>query len=107
MKVIGLIGEHPNDTDSIKVLLSKYLGAEVEFIYLLKNLTGGMLDEKKKDKFNLTMKNRLRREFELENPDIVIFIRDLDAVKNSPDYHEKLKHRKGFFSQGNKVVDKK
>ena len=44
---IGLVGEDPNDTDSIKNLLEKKYKKRVQFITLLKRINGYQLDNNK------------------------------------------------------------
>jgi hypothetical protein len=95
---IGLVGEAPNDTQSIKNLLQKrYSVDKFEFVFMLQRINGSNLDSQKTKRF-------LRIEFEFQKPDIVIFIRDLDSVlPNKP----KLYERKNYFTESNRVVDKR
>lgn len=95
---IGLVGEAPNDSNAIKNLLNKKYGLPDYLFYaLLNNIHGSQLDNQK-------TKRLLRIEYEIEKPDIVIFIRDLDGTlkKNTT-----LKSRNKYFGDCNKVVDKK
>lgn len=95
---IGLVGEAPNDTQSIKNLLSKKYSIEKhEFLFMLQRINGSTLDSQKTKRF-------LRIEYELQKPDIVIFIRDLDCVLPNM---KKLYERKNYFTSSNNVVDKK
>jgi len=95
---IGLVGEAPNDTQSVQCLLEKkYSLPEYEYCFLLNRINGSQLDSQKTKRF-------LRIEYESENPDIVIFIRDLDSILPNK---EKLDLRKTYFSSSNSVVDKK
>jgi len=116
MKTIGLVGEAPNDTESIKNLLSKEYEVLV-FITLLNNIRGSLLeddfllgkDKKKKKnqpdgKINKKIKVLLRIEYQSSKPDIVIFIRDLDSLKSNK---HQLQIRKKYFAEVNSVVDKK
>jgi len=97
MITVGLVGESPNDTQSIKnLLLKKYDSAKISFITLLKNINGGQLDSQKTKRF-------LRREYETIKPNLVIFIRDLDGLDS--DQHQ-LSIRKKYFTEFNSVVDK-
>lgn len=93
---IGLIGEAPNDTDSVKHLLSKKY-TDVEFISLLKRVNGSQLDNQKTKSF-------LRKEYEWNKPDCVLFIRDLDGLESEV---EKIRKRKEYFKEFNSVVDGK
>jgi hypothetical protein len=93
---IGLVGEAPNDTQSIKnLLISKY--ADLDFFFMLQRINGASLDSQKTKRF-------LRIEYETQKPDIVIFIRDLDAILPN---RKKLYERKDYFTSSNRVVDKK
>ncbi len=95
---IGLVGEAPNDTEAIKNLLSKkYTGTKFEYFLMIINVGGSELDNQKS-------KRVLRIEFEVEKPDIVIFIRDLDGLENDK---SKLKSRKNYYIQSNSIVNKK
>jgi len=94
--IVGLVGEAPNDTQSIKNLLEKNFH-ECDFKFLLNNITGSQLDEQK-------TKHLLRKEYRFEKPDIVIFIRDLDALENNA---KQIEIRKQYFRDFNSVVDKK
>lgn len=95
---IGLVGEAPSDTISIKNLLEKkYSKEKYEFFSMLKIINGSNLDSQKTKRF-------LRIEYEIQKPDIVIFIRDLDSVLPNK---KKLYERKNYFTQSNRVVNKK
>ncbi len=94
---IGLIGESPHDTKAIKNLLNQSLKEKVSFFEMVKNVRGSNLDDRRTKHF-------LRKNFELKQPDLVIFIRDLDALENDA---KLLKQRKRYFSEFNSVVDKK
>jgi hypothetical protein len=94
---VGLVGENPNDTIAIRALLRSRLGNGIEFFDLLKNVNGDDLGNQK-------MKHRFRREFQIEKPDIVLFIRDLDALESDLDQMER---RKAYFGEWNNVVDRK
>jgi len=95
---IALLGEAPNDTDSIQaLLLKKYSADKYHFFPLLNRIHGSSLDAQKTKRF-------LRIEYEIEQPDLVIFIRDLDGLADEKD---KLKKRKEYFTDFNSVVDKK
>lgn len=72
-KKIGLIGEDPSDTAAIRnLLLKKY---DYDFIPLLKNQTGDNLETAK-------TKRMLSVELERRKLDLLIFIRDLDALES-------------------------
>lgn len=95
---IGLVGEAPHDTNSIFNLLSKQPEfVAVDFIALINNLHGSLLDNQK-------TKHILRKQFENEKPNIVIFIRDLDGtLANNNTYDIRMEYFKNF----NSIVDRK
>lgn len=96
---IGLVGEAPNDTAAIQNLLSKNENYKnFEFATLLRDINGSMLDN------NKTFRRILRIEYETQKPDLIIFIRDLDALETDRD--AKLK-RQETFNYSNRIVDKK
>ncbi|WP_177764110.1 DUF4276 family protein [Flavobacterium sp. I3-2] len=85
---IGLVGEAPHDTESIKfLLLKKY--TSFEFVPLLSDVTGDMLEDPK-------TKHILAKQFLSEKLDFTIFVRDLDS-------HEKdraqILLRKNYFNE--------
>jgi|RhiMetdeSRZDD1v2_1073273.scaffolds.fasta_scaffold12372_5 uncharacterized protein DUF4276 len=94
---IGMIGESPSDTTCIANLLNKKYASYVQFFPLIKNIHGSNLDNRK-------IKRQLRREYELEKPDYILFIRDLDGFEH---HFELLNYRKTWFSDLKSVVDKK
>ncbi|MEQ9300346.1 MAG: DUF4276 family protein [Cyclobacteriaceae bacterium] len=98
---IGLVGEHPNDSDCIENLLSRYY--DHEYFKLIRQVTGSQLDEKN----NTKLKRQIRLEYEWEKPTVVIFIRDLDATRQSSDYQQKRNFRNQYFADFRSVVDGK
>lgn len=95
---IGLVGEAPNDTESMKnLLIKRYPVEKFNFFSMLQIINGSNLDSQKTKRF-------LRIEFEQQKPDIVIFIRDLDSTLPNK---EKLYERKNYFTTSNNVVNKK
>ncbi len=95
---IGLVGEAPNDTESMKnLLIKRYPVEKFNFFSMLKIINGSNLDSQKTKRF-------LRIEFEQQKPDVVIFIRDLDASLKD---RTKLYERKNYFTSSNSVVNKK
>ncbi len=75
MKRIGLVGEDPNDTASIKNLLAQKFGQQVFFKPLLKNIRGHQLD-------NNSTERSLKAELLNEDFDTIIFIRDIDGLQS-------------------------
>lgn len=94
---IGLVGEAPNDTQSIQNLMEKSYNSGFDFFFMLDRINGSNLDSQKTKRF-------LRIEYETKKPDLIIFIRDLDSVLPNK---LKLYDRKLYFTNSNKVVDKK
>lgn len=95
---IGLVGEAPNDTQSIKnLLLKRYTDKKYEFVFMLQRINGSNLDSQRTKRF-------LRIEFESQKPDVVIFIRDLDSILPNK---LKLYERKNYFTTSNSVVNKR
>jgi hypothetical protein len=94
---VGMVGENPSDTSAIANLLGKKYSSEVQFFFMLKYINGSNLDSPK-------IKRQLRREYEIEKPDYVLFIRDLDGLEHN---YELLNYRKSWFSELKSVVDKK
>lgn len=93
---IGLLGEAPSDVICIQNLLSKRYN-EFDYVPMLDRINGSQLDSNKTKRF-------LRVEYEFKKPNVVVFIRDLDALQTDK---TQLKIRKKYFSDFNSVVDKK
>jgi len=94
---IGMIGEYPTDVDCIASLLMKKYKEQIVLFPLIYDLHGSMLENPK-------IKRQLRKEYEIEKPDFVLFIRDLDSLE---DNRFQLEQRKAYFTAFNSVVDKK
>jgi hypothetical protein len=94
---VGLIGEAPSDTNSIINLLKPIYKEHVIFFTLVNDIHGSQLDNQKTKRF-------LRKEFENEKPEIVVFIRDLDALETDNTQQDL---RKKYFSENNSVVNSK
>jgi hypothetical protein len=94
---IGLIGEDPNDTSSIKNLLDSEYKHKAKFIPLAKNIKGHQLDNPK-------LKKVLKIEYGEKRCKYVIFIRDLDGFESQK---SKVKLRQDWFNDLNKIVDGK
>jgi hypothetical protein len=97
MKTIGLIGEDPNDTISVKNLLLQKHPTGLVFKQLLKNRRGYQLD-------NARVEASLKIEFEEVNPHFVLFIRDVDGL---PSEAAKIKKVDDWFKKLNSVVNGK
>lgn len=121
-KLIALVGESPNDTEPLCKLLAKvFPSPEFEFASLLKRvhqeqLRGSLLDKdfqkKKRTKFGEfdgrrqppRLQTILRIEYKLKRPEIVVFVRDLDALASDK---AALKIKKEWFSKAKRIVDGK
>ena len=86
MVKVGLVGEDPNDTLSIKNLLEKRYKGKVQFHQLAKRIQGYQLDNPK-------IKKSFPIEFEHQEDSFLIYIRDLDAFKSLKD-REQAKTRR-------------
>jgi hypothetical protein len=84
MKIIGLVGEDPNDTESIKALLSRKF-PNCRFKHIIRGLRGWQLDNKGK------FLKLLSVEIRSANYHKIIFIRDLDALKSHTASYAKKK----------------
>lgn len=73
---VGLLGESPNDTAALKVLLQQKYAGRIQIFPLLKNL--------KADKVSgLKALRMLPKVYAAERPEVVVFIRDLDALASN------------------------
>ncbi|WP_158800167.1 DUF4276 family protein [Pedobacter sp. L105] len=88
---VGLVGEDPNDTSSMNLLLSKEYGKTVRFRNLVRGIRGTQLD-------TLKFRNALKIELEKERCEFAIFIRDLDAFSSQQDEVDK---KKAWFKLSN------
>lgn len=91
---VGLLGESPNDTKAVEKLLTPRYGGLVEFFTLVRNVTGDNLVEAGTFK-------QLRREYQYERPNLVVVIRDLDALETDK---AQLRNRKAYFRKVAKQV---
>jgi hypothetical protein len=94
---VGLVGEDPNDTLSIKNLLEKRYQRKVQFKSFTKAGTGYGLESAK-------TKKSIPIEFEEKKCDFVIFIRDLDAFESQK---TKVQKRMNWFNEFNRFVKNK
>jgi hypothetical protein len=91
---VGLLGESPNDTKAVTRLLAPRYGTQVEFFPLVDNITGDNLEME--GTFKL-----LRREYQYERPNLVVVIRDLDALETDK---AQLRKRRAYFRKVKKQV---
>jgi hypothetical protein len=94
---IGLLGESPHDTKSVSNLLSR-MYPEFEFVNLIEDIHGSQLDQLQ------PTKRLLRLEYQEHKPDVVVFIRDLDALVTDK---SQVRKRLEYFREFKTVVDRK
>ena len=100
MKRIGVLGENENDVASIVALLRGKFVSGFEFFSLLLDVNGDSLA-------NEEYKKRFRKEFEWQRDveggvDLVIFIRDLDALETN---RAAIRARQSWFRDWNKTIN--
>ncbi|MFT5619066.1 MAG: hypothetical protein ACI85I_002305 [Arenicella sp.] len=98
---VAILGESHSDSDALINLLARKFSL-IEFLKMpaKKTATGSMLDNPK-------VRRAFRVEFEFEKPDLVILSRDLDAIRKSEDYSQKLEERKEYFSKLKRTFNQK
>ena len=94
---IGLVGEDPNDTLSIKNILKKRYSGKVQFYQLAQRIRGYQLDNPK-------IKRSLPIEFEDKKCSFIVYIRDLDAFKTNK---AKLNEKLNWFKSLDATINKK
>lgn len=94
---VGLLGEAPHDTNAIARLLGRHFGDQIHFFPLVNNIRGSLIEEQ-------WVKHRLRVEYQLQQPNLVVFIRDLDALEGNK---AQINQRKAYFRDFSSVVDRK
>lgn len=95
--VVGLLGESPNDTNSVRALLGQRYGKRVRFVIISPEITGSQLDTAKLQKIVLI-------NYRFQKPDLVVVIRDLDAPETD---RRKKVERLLFFRKLNKGLERK
>lgn len=95
---IALLGEYPTDSESVKNLFSRHY-AEAEFKTLLFGIHGSNLDD-----LNNQLRRLIRIEYEDYQPDLLIFIRDLDGLNNTTGRKKKRKLQ-SVFSKIKSIVE--
>jgi len=93
---VGLVGEDPNDTLSIKNLLEQRYKAKVKFYQLAKRIKGFQLDNPK-------IRKSLPIEFADKKCKFIVYIRDLDAFKSED---TKLRAKVKWFKDLDAFVNK-
>ncbi|CAM3945027.1 DUF4276 domain-containing protein [Mucilaginibacter galii] len=94
---VGLVGEDPNDTASIKHLLEKKYSNKVKFLPLARRIRGDQLESAK-------LRKSLPIEFTENKCSFVIYIRDLDAFESQS---AKVQERKRWFKSLDSVINNK
>jgi len=94
-KLIGLIGEDPNDTSAIRLLLEQKYSERVSFKPLLQRVRGDQLNSNK-------MHRQLQIECRAHKPDVVLFIKDADGIRTQAD---KIKDCHEWYKRYNKDVN--
>ena len=92
---VGLVGEDPNDTLSIKNLLNQRYSGKVRFYQLAKRVKGFQLDNPK-------IKKSLPIEFADSKCAFIVYIRDLDAFQSE---NKKLQAKLKWFKTLDAVVN--
>lgn len=85
---VGLVGEDPNDTSSIKNLLEQRYKGKVQFYALAKRATGANLDSLNK------IKKLVKADFDNSGCVFVVYVRDLDELES---HKEKFNARNNWF----------
>jgi len=88
MLKIGMVGEYPTDIKSVSNLLMQRYKEAIHLFPLIYDVHGSSLENPK-------IKHQLRREYQIEKPDRVLFIRDLDGLENDA---QSLEKRKAYFA---------
>lgn len=94
---VGLLGESPNDTAALKVLLERRYAGQIQVFSLLKNLKGDKVG-------GLKALRMLPTQYQEQQPDIVVFTRDLDALATDVIQRQR---RQQEFDDINKCVEQK
>jgi len=94
---VGLVGEDPNDTSSIKNLLEKRYNKKVRFYALTRTETGHGLDSSK-------TKKSITIEFDEKKCRFIVFIRDLDAFES---HKSALERKIKWFKELDDLVNNK
>ena len=68
--VVGLLGESPNDTSSLRALLGRRYGERVRFVIISPEITGTQLDSPK-------FQHIIRANYRFKKPDLIVVTRDL------------------------------
>jgi hypothetical protein len=100
MVKIGIIAENKNDAKAISSLFKNNFPQQFDFHHVLPLVTGSQLDDENSNHLVL----KLRREFEFEELNYILYIRDLDALITDL---EKVRFRKKRFQRFARTVNNK
>lgn len=95
--VVGLLGESPNDTDSLRALLGRRYGEQLRFVIISPEITGTQLDSPK-------FQHIVRANYRFQKPNLIVMTRDLDAPATD---RRKRVERLLFFRKLNKGFEQK
>ena len=95
--VVGLLGESPNDTDSLQALLGRRYGERMRFVIISPEITGTQLDSPK-------FQHIIRANYRFRKPDLIIVTRDLDAPESD---RQKRLERLLFFRKMNRGFEQR
>lgn len=95
--VVGLLGESPNDTNSLQALLGRRYGERVRFVILSPEITGTQLDSAK-------FQHIVRANYRFQKPRLVVVTRDLDDPESN---RQKRLERLLFFRKLNRGFEQK
>jgi hypothetical protein len=99
MMRIGLVGENPNDTISVKNLLLKNKSYQkIHFEPIAKKVRGSQIANTRK------LGNIVESELTKKQFHIIIFINDLDGL---PSHKNKIKEKQNWFNELNKTTGNK
>ena len=96
-KVVGLLGESPNDTESLRAMLGRRYGERVRFVIISPGITGTQLDSPKLQKIVIN-------NYRFQKPDLVVITRDLDAPESD---RQKRLERLLFFRKMNRGFEQR
>lgn len=95
--LVGLLGESPNDTNSLQALLGKRYGERVRFVIISPEITGTQLDSPKLQKIVIN-------NYRFKKPSLIVVTRDLDAPESD---RQKRLERLLFFRKMNRGFEQK
>ncbi|AMJ64189.1 DUF4276 family protein [Hymenobacter sp. PAMC 26628] len=94
--MVGLLGESPNDTDSLQALLGQRY-EWVRFVIISPEITGAQLDSPK-------FQHIIRANYRFQRPNLIVVTRDLDAPESD---RKKRLERLLFFRKMNRGFEQR